>query len=111
MIRRNFYGKKDPRNKTKKISKMLIEEYQPESLQEALKDRGLEDVLILSAHNLSGFIKAIESVYPKSEIQKCIYTKTINKIYHLKKWKVYLTLGTKMIILYVKLACHLMGGN
>ena len=48
---------------------MLIEEYHPESLKEALKERRLEDVLLLSADNLSGFIQEIESVYPKSQIQ------------------------------------------
>lgn len=37
-----------------------------------LKDRGLEDVLIFSTDNLPGFSQAIEVVYPKSEIQKCI---------------------------------------
>ncbi|QSH93577.1 IS256 family transposase [Treponema phagedenis] len=37
-----------------------------------LKDRGLEDVLIFSTDNLTGFTQAIEAVYPKAEIQKCI---------------------------------------
>ena len=37
-----------------------------------LKDRGLEDVLIFSTDNLPGFSQAIEVVYPKAEIQKCI---------------------------------------
>lgn len=37
-----------------------------------LKERGLEDILIVSTDNLSGFSQAIESVYPKTEIQKCI---------------------------------------
>ena len=37
-----------------------------------LKERGLEDILIVSTDNLSGFGQAIESVYPKTEIQKCI---------------------------------------
>ena len=35
-----------------------------------LKERGLEDILIVSTDNLSGFSQAIESVYPKTEIQK-----------------------------------------
>lgn len=34
-----------------------------------LKERGLEDILIVSTDNLSGFSQAIESVYPKTEIQ------------------------------------------
>ena len=37
-----------------------------------LKERGLEDILIVSTDNLSGFSQAIESVYTKTEIQKCI---------------------------------------
>ncbi len=37
-----------------------------------LKERGLEDILIVSTDNLSGFTQAIEAVYPKTEIQKCI---------------------------------------
>lgn len=37
-----------------------------------LKDRGLEDVLIFSTDNLTGFTQAIEAVYPRAEIQKCI---------------------------------------
>ena len=37
-----------------------------------LKERGLEDVLIFSTDNLPGFTQAIEAVYPKAEIQKCI---------------------------------------
>ena len=37
-----------------------------------LKERGLEGILIVSTDNLSGFSQAIESVYPKTEIQKCV---------------------------------------
>ena len=37
-----------------------------------LKERGLEDILIVSTDSLHGFSRAIEAVYPKSEIQKCI---------------------------------------
>ena len=37
-----------------------------------LKERGLEDILIVSTDNLPGFTQEIESVYPKTEIQKCI---------------------------------------
>lgn len=37
-----------------------------------LKERGLEDILIVSTDNLPGFTQAIEAVYPKAEIQKCI---------------------------------------
>nr|WP_245191072.1 IS256 family transposase [Anaerococcus rubeinfantis] len=37
-----------------------------------LKERGLEDVLIFSTDTLPGFTQAIEAVYPRAEIQKCI---------------------------------------
>ena len=37
-----------------------------------LKERGLEDVLIFSTDNLPGFSEAIEAVYPRAEIQKCV---------------------------------------
>lgn len=37
-----------------------------------LKERGLEDVLIFSTDNLPGFSEAIEAIYPRAEIQKCI---------------------------------------
>ncbi len=33
-----------------------------------LKERGLEDILIISTDNLSGFTQAIEAVYPKAKI-------------------------------------------
>lgn len=39
---------------------------------ENLKDRGVEDVLFFSVDGLKGFSKAIESVYPKSIVQRCI---------------------------------------
>lgn len=37
-----------------------------------MKDRGLEDILIISSDNLAGISQAIEAVFPKTEIQKCI---------------------------------------
>ncbi|MFM1515795.1 transposase, partial [Helcococcus ovis] len=37
-----------------------------------MKDRGLEDILIISSDNLPGISQAIEAVFPKTEIQKCI---------------------------------------
>lgn len=43
-----------------------------------LKERGIEDILIVSTDNLSGFTQAIEAVYPKAEIQKCIIYKIRN---------------------------------
>lgn len=37
-----------------------------------LENRGVNDILIISTDNLPGFSEAIKSVYPKTEIQKCI---------------------------------------
>jgi len=37
-----------------------------------LRDRGIEDILIISTDNLTGFSQAINAVYPKAQIQKCI---------------------------------------
>lgn len=37
-----------------------------------LKNRGVQDVLIFSVDGLTGMKEAIQAVYPKSEIQRCI---------------------------------------
>lgn len=37
-----------------------------------LKNRGLEDILIACVDGLKGFPEAIETVYPKTEVQMCI---------------------------------------
>ena len=37
-----------------------------------LQTRGLEDILIACIDNLSGFVEAISSIYPKTDIQLCI---------------------------------------
>lgn len=37
-----------------------------------LKDRGVEEVLLVSTDNLTGFSEALEAAFPKIEIQKCI---------------------------------------
>lgn len=37
-----------------------------------MKHRGVEDVLIFSVDGLTGLKEAIEAVYPKAEIQRCI---------------------------------------
>ena len=42
------------------------------TLLNELKNRGVEDVLIFAIDGLNGFNMAIEAVYPKAEIQRCI---------------------------------------
>ena len=37
-----------------------------------LKNRGVEDILIVSVDGLTGFVDAIGAVYPKAEVQRCI---------------------------------------
>ena len=37
-----------------------------------LKNRGVKDILISSVDGLKGFKEAIESVFPQTEVQKCI---------------------------------------
>jgi len=45
-----------------------------------LNNRGVKDVLIASTDNLSGFSEAIQSVFPKSEIQSCIVHQIRNSL-------------------------------
>lgn len=42
----------------------------------SLRNRGVEDILIASTDNLTGFSQAIEAVFPQTDIQNCM---TIHK--------------------------------
>lgn len=42
------------------------------SVMNGLKNRGVQDILIACVDGLTGFPQAIETVYPKTEIQQCI---------------------------------------
>ena len=42
------------------------------SVLNGLKNRGVEDILIVCVDGLSGFPQAIEAVYPEAEVQHCI---------------------------------------
>ena len=37
-----------------------------------MKNRGMEDIMIVSVDGLTGFVDAISAVFPKAEIQRCI---------------------------------------
>jgi transposase-like protein len=37
-----------------------------------IKNRGVEDIMIVSVDGLTGFVDAISAVYPKAEVQRCI---------------------------------------
>ncbi len=45
-----------------------------------LQQRGVEDVLIMCTDNLKGFSEAIESIYPKTEVQKCLVHQVRNTL-------------------------------
>jgi len=45
-----------------------------------LQNRGLQDILIASIDNLKGFSEAIQSVYPKAEVQSCIVHQIRNSL-------------------------------
>jgi transposase-like protein len=38
----------------------------------SLRNRGVDDILIACTDNLTGFSQAIETVFPKTDIQNCI---------------------------------------
>ncbi len=48
-----------------------------------LKNRGLEDILIVSVDNLKGFSEAIKTTYPSTEIQKCVVHQIRNSLVHI----------------------------
>jgi putative transposase len=45
-----------------------------------LKNRGVQDILIICVDNLNGFTQAIEACYPNTEVQKCIVHQIRNSI-------------------------------
>lgn len=50
-----------------------------------LQTRGLEDILIACIDNLSGFVEAIQSIFPKTDVQLCI----VHQIRNSKKYLSY----------------------
>jgi len=50
------------------------------SVLNELKNRGVQDILIVSVDNLTGFSEAITACYPEAEIQKCIVHQIRNSI-------------------------------
>lgn len=45
-----------------------------------LRNRGVEDILIASIDNLKGFAEAIQSTFPKTEVQSCIVHQIRNSL-------------------------------
>lgn len=50
------------------------------SVLNELKNRGVQDILIVSVDNLTGFSDAISAAFPQTEIQKCIVHQVRNSI-------------------------------
>ena len=50
-----------------------------------LQTRGVEDILIASVDNLSGFVDAIGAVFPKTDVQLCV----VHQIRNSKKYLAY----------------------
>lgn len=50
------------------------------SVLNELRNRGVQDILIVSVDNLTGFSEAISACYPDAEIQKCIVHQARNSI-------------------------------
>lgn len=50
------------------------------SVLNELKNRGVQDILIISVDNLVGFNEAIKASFPKTEIQKCIVHQVRNSV-------------------------------
>ncbi|MBC8343282.1 MAG: IS256 family transposase [Bacteroidetes bacterium] len=53
-----------------------------------LSGRGVEDILIASIDNLRGFADAIESIFPKTEVQLCVIHQIRNSLKYIP-WKHY----------------------
>jgi transposase-like protein len=51
-----------------------------------LKNRGVQDILITAVDGLKGFPDAIESVYPKTQVQLCIVHMVRNSLRYVS-WK------------------------
>lgn len=56
------------------------------SVLNELKNRGVEDILIFTVDNLRGISEAIEAVYPRAEVQKCIVHQIRNSLRYVS-WK------------------------
>ena len=56
------------------------------SVLNELKNRGVEDILIFTVDNLKGISEAIEAVFPRAEVQKCIVHQIRNSLRYVS-WK------------------------
>ena len=56
------------------------------SVMNELKNRGVREILIFAVDNLTGISEAIESAFPRAEIQKCVVHQIRNSLKHVP-WK------------------------
>lgn len=64
-----------------------------------LKNRGVEDILIACVDGLTGFPEAIETVYPKTQVQLCIVHMVRNSLRYVG-WKTRKTVATDLKTIY-----------
>lgn len=64
-----------------------------------LQNRGVEDILIACVDGLSGFPDAIQTVYPKAQIQLCIVHMVRNSLKYVS-WKDYKAVTTDLKMIY-----------
>ena len=50
------------------------------NIMNELKNRGVRDILIASVDGLSGFGEAIHTVYPQTDVQRCIVHQIRNSV-------------------------------
>lgn len=64
-----------------------------------LKNRGVEDILIFAVDNLTGISDAIETAFPKAEIQKCVVHQIRNSLKFVP-WKERKAIANDLKIIY-----------
>ena len=74
------------------------------TLLNELKNRGVEDVLIFAIDGLNGFNQAIQSVYPKAEIQRCIVHQIRRSVRYVS-WKVRKSVASELKTIYTAPTC------
>jgi putative transposase len=64
-----------------------------------LKNRGVDDILVLCCDGLKGFPEAIEAVYPLTTVQTCIVHMVRNSL-RLVAWRNYKAIATDLRLIY-----------
>ena len=69
------------------------------SILTELKNRGLEDILIVCIDGLKGFPEAIEAVYPQAQVQLCVVHMVRNSMKYVA-WKDYKAVASQLREIY-----------